>query len=69
MTELELFLMKVPGLSELEAKELIGLLDGLDDFSRKRLEELKLSLVGRTCLEKFEMEEVINLLLEMQENK
>ena len=68
MTELQLFLMRVPGLSELEAKGLIELLNSLDDFTDDRLNKFKTLLTENGLVEQ-ESKIVLDLLLEILESK
>lgn len=51
MTELELLLMRVAGLSELETKDLLKLLSSLESFDRDHLSKLKLLLMETGLLE------------------
>lgn len=51
MTELELLLMRVAGLSELETKDLLKLLGSLESFDMEHLSKLKLLLMETGLLE------------------
>lgn len=66
MTELEILMMKVPGLAELEAKEAIKVLNGLDDLAPVKLEKIKLMFVEKIGLSKNQCDDVVEVLMQTQ---
>jgi hypothetical protein len=65
MTELELLLMKVAGLSEIETKDLIKTLNNLDNFDKEIILKLR-SLLMQNDLTETDANDSIELLIKLR---
>ncbi len=65
MTELELLLMKVAGLSEVETKDLIKTLNNLDNFDKEIISKLR-SLLMQNDLTETDANDSIELLIKLR---
>jgi hypothetical protein len=65
MTELELLLMKVAGLSEIETKDLIKTLNNLDNFDKEIISKLR-SLLMENDFTETDANDSIDLLIKLR---